>query len=103
MYLAGNLKPDFRIISDFRKENGKMITKLFKNTVAAAKDHGVIGLEQLSIDVSMVKASASNNSAVIEDVLKVIVEIATLLPSVIVGQHVKDGVSVTLRAPDLMN
>ena len=46
MYLAENLKPDFRTISDFRKENQKMITKLFKNTVAAAKDLGVIGLEQ---------------------------------------------------------
>jgi transposase len=74
MYLAENLQPDFRTISDFRKENEKLITELFKNTVKAAKDLGVIGLEQLSTDGSMVKASASKNSTVIEDALKVIGE-----------------------------
>jgi transposase len=74
MYLAENLLPDFRTISDFRKENEDLITQVFKNTVKAAKDLGVIGLEQLSTDGSMVKASASKNSTVIEDVLKVIGE-----------------------------
>jgi len=53
MYLAENLQPDFRTISDFRKDNEKLITELFKNTVKAAKDLGVIGLEQLSIDGSI--------------------------------------------------
>jgi len=56
MYLAENLQPDFRTISDFRKENEKLITAMFKNTVKAAKDLGVIGLEQLSIDGSKVKS-----------------------------------------------
>ena len=74
MYLAENLLPDFRTISDFRKENEKLIAEVFKNTVKASKDLGVIGLEQLSTDGSMVKASASKNSTVIEDVLKVIGE-----------------------------
>ena len=74
MYLAENLQSDFRTISDFRKENGKLITEIFKNTVKTAKDLGVIGLELLSTDGSIVKASASKNSAVIEDVLKVIGE-----------------------------
>jgi transposase len=74
MYLAENLQPDFRTISDFRKENEKLITTLFKNTVKAAKDLGVIGLEQLSIDGSKVKASASRKSAVIKNVLEIIEE-----------------------------
>jgi transposase len=74
MYLAENLQPDFRTISDFRKENEKLIAELFKNTVKSAKELGVIGLEQLSVDGSMVKASASKKSTVIEDVLKVIGE-----------------------------
>ena len=74
MYLAEKLQPDFRTISDFRKENEELITEMFKNTVRAAKDLGVIGLELLSTDGSIVKASASKNSAVIEDVLKVIGE-----------------------------
>lgn len=74
MYLAENLQPDFRTISDFRKENEKLITELFKNTVKAAKDLGVIGLEQLNTDGSMVKASASKNNVVLEEVLRVIGE-----------------------------
>ena len=74
MYLAENLQPDFRTISDFRKENEKLIAELFKNTVKAAKELGVIVLEQLSVDGSMVKASASKKSTIIEDVLKVIGE-----------------------------
>ncbi|KKG86904.1 transposase [Methanosarcina mazei] len=74
IYLAENPQPDFRTISDFRKENKKLITELFKNTVKAAKDLGVIGLEQLSTDGSMVKASASKNNVVLEEVLRVIGE-----------------------------
>src|SRR5664280_3844431 len=66
MYLAENLQPDFRTISDFRKENEKLITEVFKNTVKAAKDLGVIDLERLSTDGSIVKVSASKNSAVIK-------------------------------------
>ncbi|KKH98035.1 transposase [Methanosarcina sp. 1.H.T.1A.1] len=74
MYLAENLQPNFRTISDFRKNNEKLITEVFKNTVKAAKDLGVIGLEQLSIDGSIVKASASKNNVVLEEVLRVIGE-----------------------------
>ncbi|AKB74322.1 hypothetical protein MSLAZ_1061 [Methanosarcina lacustris Z-7289] len=74
MHLAEHLQPDFRTISDFRKNNENLITEVFKNTVKAAKDLGVIGLEQLSTDGSIVKASASKNSTVIIDVLEVIGE-----------------------------
>jgi len=86
MYLAENLQPDFRTISDFRKDNEKLITELFKNTVKAAKDLGIIGLEQLSIDGSIVKASASKNSVVLEEVLKVIGEY--------VNNELKKGIKV---------
>ena len=51
-----------------------MIAEVFKNTIKAAKNLGVIGLEQLSIDGSKVKASASKNNVVIKDVLEVIGE-----------------------------
>ena len=74
IYLAENLQPDFRTISDFRKENESLITEMFKSTVKAAKDLGVIGLEQLSTDGSMIKASASKNNVVLEEVLRVIGE-----------------------------
>jgi transposase len=86
MYLAENLQPDFRTISDFRKENEKLITELFKNTVKAAKDLGVISLEQLSTDGSMVKASASKNNVVLEEVLRVVGEY--------VNNELKKGIEV---------
>jgi len=47
--LAENLQPDFRTISDFRKENEKLITAMFKNTVKATKDIGLIGLHASSV------------------------------------------------------
>lgn len=86
IYLAENLQPDFRTISDFRKENEKLITELFKNTVKAARDLGVIGLEQLSTDGSMIKASASKNNVVLEEVLRVIGEY--------VNNELKKGIEV---------
>ena len=45
MYLAENLQPDFRTISDFRNENEKLIAEVFKNTVKTAKDLGALGFE----------------------------------------------------------
>jgi transposase len=86
MYLAENLQPDFRTISDFRKENEKLIAEVFKNTVKVAKDLGVIGLERLSTDGSMVKASASKNNVVLEEVLRVIGEY--------VNNELKKGIEV---------
>lgn len=72
MYLAEKLIPDFRTISDFRKNNGSLIRDIFKNTIYAAREVGAVGLEQLSIDGSVVKAFASNNSTVTKNELDVI-------------------------------
>lgn len=72
MYLAENLAPDFRTISDFRKDNSKLLKDIFKITVLAAKELGAIGLEHLSIDGSKLKASASNMQTATEQELKVI-------------------------------
>lgn len=72
MYLAEKLIPDFRTISDFRKNNGSLIRDIFKNTIYAAREVGAVGLEQLSIDGSVVKASASNDSTITRDEIDVI-------------------------------
>ena len=72
IYLAENLCPDFRTISDFRKDNQDLLRDIFKITVSTAKELGVIGLEQLSIDGSKLKACASNNSSVTKKQLDVI-------------------------------
>ena len=72
MYLAENLTPDFRTISDFRKDNKKLLKDIFKITVSAAKELGAIGLEHLSTDGSKLKACASNRSAFTKEELLII-------------------------------
>ncbi len=72
MYLAENLCPDFRTISDFRKDNCDLLKDIFKVTVSTANELGAIGLEQLSVDGSKLKACAANNSSVTKEQLDVI-------------------------------
>lgn len=61
MYLAGNEKPDFRTLCNFRKENKKLIEEVFKKTVIIAKTLGMLQLGHLSTDGTKMKANASNN------------------------------------------
>jgi transposase len=74
MYLAENLKPDFRTISDFRKNNKNLIRNIFKITVGAAKELGAIGLDHLSTDGTKLKACASNRSTLTKEELQIIDE-----------------------------
>ena len=60
MYLAEKLNPDFRTISDFRKNNPELVKEVFKHTVILAKQEGLIDLSNLSTDGTKVKANASN-------------------------------------------
>ena len=86
MYLAENLTPDFRTISDFRKDNCQLLKDIFKITVSAAKELGAIGLEQLSIDGSKLKACASNTSTVTKEQLDVIEQY--------VNTELKEGIEI---------
>jgi transposase len=60
MYLAGNAKPDFRTLCNFRREHKELIETVFKKTVLIAKAAGVLQLGHLSTDGTKVKANASN-------------------------------------------
>ena len=59
MYLAEKLVPDFRTISDFRKNNPELIKEVFRHTVMLAREEGMLDLNHLSTDGSKVKANAS--------------------------------------------
>ncbi len=76
IYLAENLAPDFRTISDFRKNNGKLLKDAFKITVLTAKELGAIALDHLSTDGSKLKVSAANDSVVEEQELRIIEDYA---------------------------
>jgi transposase len=60
MYLSEKLAPDFRTISDFRKDNPDVVKKAFSHTVELGKQEGLIDLSHLSTDGSKIKANASN-------------------------------------------
>ena len=59
MYVVGENKPDFRTISDFRKNNVQLLKELFKQIVLLCKSEGMVQLNQIAIDGTKVKASAS--------------------------------------------
>ena len=60
LYLTEKLTHDFRIISDFRKNNLDIIKMAFKYTVIFAKEEGMLDLSYLSSDGTKIKANASS-------------------------------------------
>lgn len=60
MYLAEKLAPDFRTISDFRKQNEELVKEVFKHTVRLAKQEGMLDLSQLATDGTKIRANATN-------------------------------------------
>lgn len=70
MYLTGNEIPNFRTISDFRKDNKELIEDVFEQTVTLAKKMKILKLGYLSVDGTKIKANASNNNSLSEEELK---------------------------------
>jgi transposase len=70
MWLAGMQKPDFRTISDFRKNNVKVLKKLFKQVVQICQKLGMVTLGLVAIDGTKVKAAASDYGARTKDALR---------------------------------
>lgn len=63
IFLSGMQKPDFRTISDFRKNNLEEISNLFVQIVRLCKKLGLVGLGHISLDSTMIKANASRERA----------------------------------------
>jgi transposase len=70
MYLAGNEKPDFRTLCNFRRANKELIEAVFKETVTVARDLRILKLGYLATDGTKIKANASNDYTLSEDELK---------------------------------
>ena len=70
MYLAEKLTPDFRTISDFRKNNPDLVKEVFKHTVTLARSEGMIDLSHLSTDGSKQKANAANRRVLTKEELE---------------------------------
>lgn len=69
-WLSGGLRPDFRTISDFRKDHLADLPKYFVRIVRIASDLGYASLGHVSIDGSKVKANASKHKAMSRDRMK---------------------------------
>lgn len=69
-WLCGGYKPDFRTISDFRKNNVEIMPDLFRQVITIAMDLGYVSLGHVSIDGSKIKADASKHKAMSRERMK---------------------------------
>ena len=72
MYLSEKLSPDFRTISDFRKNNHDIVKEAFKHTVTLAKEEGLLDLSHLATDGSKIKANAANKRILTKEEMAVL-------------------------------
>jgi transposase len=61
--IVGDDRPDFRTISDFRKEHLGALPGLFDQVLGLAAELGMLGLGKLAFDGSKIKANASRHKA----------------------------------------
>ena len=63
MYIAGKRCPNFRVLSDFRKDRGDFFRSCFRQTVRMALELGMASLGHVSLDGSKFKANSSKHKA----------------------------------------
>jgi transposase len=63
MYICGMNCPNFRVLSDFRKNNADFFNDCFKQSVLLAMELGLASLGHVSLDGSKFKASSSKHKA----------------------------------------
>lgn len=63
MYIAGMNCPNFRVLSDFRKNNADFFQSCFKQTVQLALTMKLVSLGHVSLDGSQFKANSSKHKA----------------------------------------
>ncbi|EHQ36697.1 IS1182 family transposase [Methanoplanus limicola] len=63
MYISRMNCPNFRVLSDFRKDNNDYFQTLFKESVAIAEENGLMDFKNVSQDGSKFKADTSKHKA----------------------------------------
>ena len=63
MYIAGMNCPNFRVLSNFRKDNAEFFHDCFKQSVMLAMELGLASLGHVSLDGSKFKANTSKHKA----------------------------------------
>ena len=72
MYLTGMEKPNFRTINRFKKEYPELIDEALETVVKIAEKEDLVRLQQISIDGTKIKAKASVNKIVTEEIIKIL-------------------------------
>ena len=62
IWLLRKLKPDFKTIADFRKENKNNLIKVFKDFSLLCKELGLYGQELIAVDGTKIKANNSRKN-----------------------------------------
>jgi transposase len=62
MWLLRKLKPDHKVIADFRKDNGEAIREVFRQFVQLCKQWNLFGKEVIAVDGSKFRASNSKKN-----------------------------------------
>ena len=70
MYLAGMQKPDFKILSEFRRENIKELKGIFIGILKIYHELGITKLGRISIDSKVMKGNASADNTYTEEELE---------------------------------
>jgi transposase len=72
MYLAGMQMPDFRTISDFRKNKKEYLCEVFKEVLGICRQIGLVSLGHIAIDGTKIEANSSRKMMKDkEDILKI--------------------------------
>ena len=70
MFISHMNCPNFRVLSDFRKDNYEFFKNCFKQSALLAKELGMVSLGHVSLDGSKFKADTSKHKAMSYDHLK---------------------------------
>lgn len=62
-YLAAGNQPDFRTLSDFRKQHGAALAGLFEQVLRLCRKAGLVKLGRVAVDGTKIKANASKHKA----------------------------------------
>ena len=63
LWLMKQLTPDFKMIADFRKDNGKASRRVFRPFILFCKEPGLVSGKLVAIDGSKFKAAAGKDQA----------------------------------------
>jgi len=66
MWLCAGLTPNYKTITDFRKENSKPLKKVFREFVLLCKELDLITGELIGVDGAFLRANASKNQLIMK-------------------------------------